>query len=263
MRRAIALLALLVSACGTSSTSVATGPTPSGLQYKLAGIHTSAAGTIRVTTSGSTTNVELTVTGLAAFSSHIAHVYSGTCEQPGAILYALTQVVADANGASDTKTVIQAKYPPTFGTWFVAVHAGPDMQGPNATNLLCGNLAAAAPGQSPPAGQTFPLNGIKTNASGHITVSSNGTSTTIEVVVTGLNADSSHVSHIHSGTCSRQGGILFALNEVVADGTGAADTRTTIPTKFPPASGTWYVVVHAGPDMQGANATYLLCGNLS
>ncbi len=31
---------------------------------------------------------------------------------------------------------------------------------------------------------------------------------------------------------------------------------------YPPASGTWYVVVHAGPDMQGTNATYLLCGNL-
>ena len=263
MRRAIALLALLLAACGNSSTSVVTSPTPSGLQYKLEGIHTSASGTIRVTTSGNTTNIALTVTGLAAFSSHVAHVYSGTCQQPGAIVFALNQVVADANGASDTTTTIQAKYPPTFGTWFVAVHAGPDMQGANATNLLCGNLAAAAPGQSPPAGQTFPLNGIKTNASGHITVSSDGTSTTIEVVVSGLNPDSSHVSHIHSGTCSRQGGILFALNQVVADGTGAADTRTTIQTKFPPASGTWYVVVHAGPDMQGANATYLLCGNLS
>ena len=264
MRRAIALLALVLAACGTSTTSVVTSPTPSGHQYRLEGIRTSAAGTIHVTTSGNTTNVELTITGLAAFSSHVAHVYGGTCQQPGAILYALNQVVADANGASDTKTEIQAKYPPTFGSWFVAVHAGPDMQGANATNLLCGNLAAAAPGQSPsPAGQQFPLNGIKTNASGHITVSSDGTSTTIEVVVSGLNPDSSHVSHIHSGTCSRQGGILFALNQVVADGTGAADTRTTIQTKFPPASGTWYVVVHAGPDMQGANATYLLCGNLS
>ncbi len=49
---------------------------------------------------------------------------------------------------------------------------------------------------------------------------------------------------------------------MVADGTGAADTRTTIQAKYPPASGRWYVVVHAGPDMQGANATYLMCGNL-
>jgi hypothetical protein len=31
---------------------------------------------------------------------------------------------------------------------------------------------------------------------------------------------------------------------------------------YPPTSGTWYAVVHAGPDMQGSNATYLLCGNL-
>jgi hypothetical protein len=84
----------------------------------------------------------------------------------------------------------------------------------------------------------------------------------IELIVTGLGSDTSHVSHVHSGSCQQPGGILYALNQVVADGTGAADTRTTIQAKYPPASGHWYVVVHAGPDMQGANATYLMCGNL-
>ena len=88
------------------------------------------------------------------------------------------------------------------------------------------------------------------------------TSTTIELIITGLAADSSHVSHVHSGSCQQPGGIIFALNQVVADGTGAADTRTTIQAKYPPAGGHWYVVVHAGPDMQGTNATYLMCGNL-
>lgn len=85
---------------------------------------------------------------------------------------------------------------------------------------------------------------------------------TLELKVTGLGANSKHVSHIHLGSCQTRGGIAFALNPVVADGQGDADTVTTLNLTYPPASGSWYVVVHAGPDMVGSNATYLLCGNL-
>ncbi|HET7467349.1 MAG TPA: hypothetical protein VFL29_11835 [Candidatus Dormibacteraeota bacterium] len=124
-------------------------------------------------------------------------------------------------------------------------------------------VATPSPNPSPsPTGLQFTLNGIKTNASGKITVTTTPTSTTIELVITGLASNSSHVSHVHSGSCQQPGGILYALNQVVADGNGGADTRTTIQAKYPPASGHWYVVVHAGPDMQGSNATYLMCGNL-
>ncbi len=123
--------------------------------------------------------------------------------------------------------------------------------------------AVASPSPSPsPTGLQFVLGGIHTSASGKILVTTTPASTTIELIITGLGSDTSHVSHIHSGSCQQPGGILYALNQVVADGTGAADTHTTIQAKYPPASGHWYVVVHAGPDMQGANATYLMCGNL-
>ena len=131
------------------------------------------------------------------------------------------------------------------------------------TQTPSSSSASPSPNPSPsPSGLQFTLNGIHTSASGKITVVATPTSTTIELVISGLAADSSHVSHVHSGSCQQPGGILYALNQVVADGTGAADTRTTINARYPPASGHWYVVVHAGPDMQGANATYLLCGNL-
>lgn len=145
-----------------------------------------------------------------------------------------------------------------------------------AFTMACGGSSPAAATQSPSSssagpspnpspsvsGLHFTINGIHTSAAGKITVTQSPASTTIELVISGLAADSSHVSHVHSGSCQQPGGILYALNQVVADGTGAADTRTTIQAKYPPASGHWYVVVHAGPDMQGANATYLLCGNL-
>ncbi len=87
--------------------------------------------------------------------------------------------------------------------------------------------------------------------------------TSLELKITGLQASSSHVSHIHLGSCTGRGGIAFALNQVVADGQGNADTQTTLNITYPPAGSKWYAVVHSGPDMQGTNSKYLLCGNLS
>jgi len=132
----------------------------------------------------------------------------------------------------------------------------------------CGGeaTATATPSPSPeqsPSGQTFKINpepGVTAN--GTIRVTPGPTSTTIELKIISLQAASSHVSHIHLGSCQQRGGIAFALNQVVADGQGNADTRTTLNQRYPPAGGHWYVVVHAGPDMQGSNASYLLCGNL-
>lgn len=123
--------------------------------------------------------------------------------------------------------------------------------------------AAATPTPTPtPAGLTFKINGISTTASGTVTVTTQPGSVTVEESVTGLQPNSSHVSHIHVGRCEQRGSIAYALNQVVADGQGVADMKTTVNQTYPPASGTWYVVIHAGPDMQGSNATYLLCGNL-
>jgi CHRD domain-containing protein len=123
--------------------------------------------------------------------------------------------------------------------------------------------ASPSPSSTPsPAGLVFLIKGINTSAAGTITLTQGTGTMTLEVRITGLAADSSHVSHIHRGSCQAQGGIIFALNQVVADGTGTADTRTTLQATYPPATGHWYVVVHAGPNMQGSNATYLLCGNL-
>jgi len=109
---------------------------------------------------------------------------------------------------------------------------------------------------------TFKLNGIGTSASGTISVTTGSGTVTIELKITGLQAMSKHVSHIHLGSCATRGSIFRALNYVVVDGQGEADTKSTVNAKYPPASGKWHVVVHAGPDMQGTNSKYLLCGNL-
>jgi Cu/Zn superoxide dismutase len=109
----------------------------------------------------------------------------------------------------------------------------------------------------------FKLNAVPPGtASGTITVTTTATSLTVELHVTGLQAASIHVSHIHVGSCTARGGILRALNPVIADSQGGADTKSTVNLKYPPASGHLYVVVHVGPDMVGTNSKYLLCGNL-
>ena len=127
-------------------------------------------------------------------------------------------------------------------------------------------VASPSPTPSPtPSGFSFKLNGINATAAGTLTVTTTATSpsVTVEVVVHGLQALSSHISHIHIGSCTQRGNIAIALKQVIADAQGNADVTTVIPgAVYPPANGTWYVVVHAGPDLGGTNATYLLCGNL-
>jgi Cu/Zn superoxide dismutase len=108
----------------------------------------------------------------------------------------------------------------------------------------------------------FALNGLGTTAKGTITLTTAPETMTVELTIAGLLPMSSHVSHIHIGTCTVRGGIKFALNQVLADGQGSANVKTTVKAKYPPSTGKWYVVVHAGPDMNGTNSKYLLCGNL-
>jgi Cu/Zn superoxide dismutase len=124
---------------------------------------------------------------------------------------------------------------------------------------------ATSPSPSPsPSGLSFKVTGADptVTASGTVTLQVQSGSVTLELAITGLQPNSKHVSHIHLGSCQQRGSIAIGLNQVTADAQGNADTKTTITATYPPATGTWYVVVHAGPDMQGTNATYLLCGNL-
>jgi hypothetical protein len=131
------------------------------------------------------------------------------------------------------------------------------------TALASPSPNAPSPSQSSsPGGLSFKLNGIDTTATGTATLIVQPANVTIDLVISGLQANSKHVSHIHLGGCQQRGGIAIFLSDVPADGQGHADTRTTISATYPSATGTWYVVVHAGLDMQGTNATYLLCGNL-
>jgi hypothetical protein len=86
---------------------------------------------------------------------------------------------------------------------------------------------------------------------------------TVTIKLTKMLVGSSHVSHIHAGSCAAPGGIAFALQQVIADSAGSATTASTLPvTYLVPTSG-WYVNVHQGPDFTEAEyAPSISCGDL-
>jgi hypothetical protein len=86
---------------------------------------------------------------------------------------------------------------------------------------------------------------------------------TVSIQLKGLKPNSSHVSHVHIGSCAKQGGIAYALLEVVADSAGNATATSTVAEYYSmPATG-WYVNVHFGPDLTEAEyAASISCGDL-
>jgi Cu/Zn superoxide dismutase len=127
---------------------------------------------------------------------------------------------------------------------------------------------SAAPTPSAASGYTVALTaegpGVGT-VSGTVTATP-GTDNTFTLVVTmaGLAPMSVHPSHIHAGaSCDANGPVEIALQSVTADASGNATATTVVPQSYVvPATG-WYVNVHQGPDLVGANAAPIACGVLA
>jgi hypothetical protein len=56
--------------------------------------------------------------------------------------------------------------------------------------------------------------------------------------------------------------VVLAAIPMTAAACGSTGTGTSPSPSPRSAVGSWYVVVHVGPDMTGTNSKYLLCGNL-
>jgi CHRD domain-containing protein len=86
---------------------------------------------------------------------------------------------------------------------------------------------------------------------------------TVSIQLKGMKPNSSHVSHVHVGSCAKPGDVAYALLQVVADSSGNATATTTVAEYYSmPATG-WYVNVHSGPDFsQPEYAPSVSCGNL-
>jgi hypothetical protein len=125
----------------------------------------------------------------------------------------------------------------------------------------CGGATAAPASPNPLSFSMKAQNGSGVSGTGDI-VKGTG-SFTLTIKLTGMPANSIHVSHIHAGGCARPGGIVYNLTSVTASSSGAATTTSTVPALYSvPASG-WYVNVHFGPDFTEAEyAPSISCGDL-
>ncbi|MDB5084180.1 MAG: hypothetical protein JWN30_1066 [Bacilli bacterium] len=85
---------------------------------------------------------------------------------------------------------------------------------------------------------------------------------TVTEKVSGLDPNSSHPEHIHSGTPANPGTIVYPLNTVIADSQGNATVTTVINdvTQIP-ASG-WIINIHLGPNLTGDQAKQIAAGSV-
>ena len=83
---------------------------------------------------------------------------------------------------------------------------------------------------------------------------------TVVVSIHGFPSGRSYANHIHAGTCSTGGDLLYPLDNLVTDTSGDATTTTMVAdiSGGIPASG-WNIMVHSGPT---SSASGLLCGNV-
>ena len=172
------------------------------------------------------------------------------------VLYPLQNVVADTHGVGAAITTIDNVVSvPDLG-WSLAVHNGPGLApAEQALAIACGNIAHPTPAnKNAPQQITVNLNSAPSssaseNARGTVKMALVNGTLTVMMDVSGLQPNSSHAAHIHSGSCASQGPVVHPLKTVVANATGSALETTVIKNvKAIPASG-WYVNVHLTTDM--------------
>lgn len=196
-----------------------------------------------------TTNLTVTIaqTGLTPSSTHPAHIHLGVCNSNGAVIYMLTNVVADAHGVGSSTTTIAkvANGIPASG-WYVNVHNGPGLGTPDEhVAIACGvvNNASHAQEVKVKLGSTSDAN---QSAIGASFLTFNNGNLTVYVAVHGLVPGSQHAVHVHAGSCESQGGVLYMLKDVTADANGNAVESMSFPNvPSIPATG-WYVNFHYG-----------------
>lgn len=127
-----------------------------------------------------------------------------------------------------------------------------------------GTSSAASPTPSTPSIKFTMVAQNNSGVSGTGQIVKGSGSFTLKIKLSGMVSSSSHISHIHNGSCAKPGGVAYALTQVVADSAGAATVTSTVSVEYAVPAGGWYVNVHHGPDFSvPANAPSISCGDLS
>lgn len=272
------MVALLVTACGGSTTaSTPTSNTPASTRTSGS---TTATATLKHVPNGTadlswdTTShmlkVKIALVGLAPSSTHPSHIHTGSCSNQGGVIYPLQPLVADAHGVASATTMVSVPKGIPASGWYVNVHNGPGLSPSDQfLPIVCGDVSnssasttaaqsvhialSAAPGAS--AGE---------KVSGTAQLSLTGTTLTVKLTLSGLEPNSAHAAHIHTGSCESQGAVVYPLMPVMADASGSATITTTINNVSSiPGSG-WYVNVHHSTALSTQTGfDPIACGNVT
>jgi hypothetical protein len=100
-----------------------------------------------------------------------------------------------------------------------------------------------------------------TKVIGSATITQAGSGIRVVVKLSGLNSNQQSAGHIHTGKCGQQGSVVFPLNNIAADASGAGSSDTTLPNVpyNEVTNGTYYVQYHVQVSPPGKQIS---CGNI-
>jgi hypothetical protein len=264
---------LFAAACATNQQTTGSAvPTIQGKQAnaKLGHVPTGTSD-LKWDAATQTLTVKIRLTGLAPKSTHPGHIHKGDCSVDGAVVFPLNPVVADDTGVGTSETTITGD---TKGlpdkAWYINIHDGPTLgSAAEAAPITCGNIVN--PNASTSSDQSLHVAlgvtpGASQAASGDAKLLLVGDKLTVKISLGGLAPHSTHVAHIHKGSCEIQGGVKYPLNPVVADADGNGTSTTTVDNVTSIPKDGWYVNIHLGgpqDDLKTQTADDpVACGNV-
>ena len=266
--------AVLLAGCGgtTHASSASSTPTSSSatttataiLKHMPVGI-----AAISWNPTGQTMIVKISLAGLAPDSTHPAQIYHGSCSKQGLVVYPLQNVVTDTHGVGASITTIKGvKNIPTTG-WYVNIHNGPGLAtSDQSLPIACGDIPLTTVSPASPVSLKIPLNSAPLastgeSAKGMAQLTLSNKTLTVKLTVSGLQPNSAHAAHIHSGSCASQGPIVYPLQTVTADASGRASVTTTIHNVTSIPSSGWSVHLHYGTALSTqAGFNPIACGDV-
>lgn len=274
---ALILFTLLLAGCGGKTATNTSASLNNSLSQHVAATptangSTAATATLKRQPTGNaslnwdptdhTLKVQLMLTGLAPNSVHPVHIAEGSCSNTTSTastatatkaLYPLVNATADAHGVIDTSSKVDVSTGIPAKGWYLEVFNGPGLSsGTQATSIACGDIVNHDTSLRSAQSVQVPLEGTSAanqDASGVAHLSLSGHTLTVDLEVTGLAPKSQHMVHIHSGTCAKQGSVVYPLTTLTADASGKATSKTTIDNVTTIPSTGWYVNVHDGTDL--------------
>jgi hypothetical protein len=214
--------------------------------------------------------VHMALTGLTPNSTHPAQINAGSCKDPAKLVHALPVLKSNSIGFVDERTEIKdvTEGIPETG-WNVAVSNGPGMTTDDQSMAItCANIFNPSASTKSSQNVQATLNEAPApnqSASGKAQLNVNNDKLTVLVTLRGLEPNSTHMAHLHAGSCASQGPIKYDLKPIVANAAGEANSTTVISNiKAVPRNG-WYLNVHRGSTdlkSQASNDPFA-CGDIT